>query len=108
MEVMPSVQITESEWQIVQCLLQTHAPGLKVWAYGSRVKHKARRTSDLDLAVFADPSQSGVISRLREEFEDSRLPFPVDVHVWDLIADRFQREIQIKYVEIQAAGQISN
>jgi predicted nucleotidyltransferase len=40
-------------WQIVQDILRQHAPRYEVWAFGSRVKGKAKQHSDLDLAIIS-------------------------------------------------------
>jgi len=66
---------------IVQAILRQHLPtGSRVWVFGSRAKGKARRGSDLDLAIDAGqalPAQTE--SALRCAFEDSDLPWTVDM-----------------------------
>lgn len=62
--------------QIVACQI----PDARVLAFGSRVTGGARPWSDLDLAVFpAAPLSFRGWRHLAEAFEDSDLPFRVDV-----------------------------
>lgn len=52
----------------------------RVYAFGSRAKHVARKFSDLDLAIDNGGEKCpSMVMRLRGEFMDSDLPFKVDV-----------------------------
>ena len=47
--------------------------------------------SDLDLAIIgAEVLPRGTVARLKEAFEESRLPMRVDVVDWHAIADGFR------------------
>lgn len=95
------IDLKEAHYQIVQGLLKKYLPETEVWAFGSRVTFKSMRTSDLDLVVFADDSQLGQICDLREAFEESDLPFEVDVLVWDRIPEHFKPNIRRTYYVMQ-------
>ena len=82
-------------------LLQHHLPDTEVWAYGSRVKGTARPASDLDLVTFASAGQNEAISRLREAFDQSPLPFRVDLFVWDNVPEEFRKNIEEAQVVVQ-------
>ena len=82
-------------------LLQRYLPDTEVWAYGSRVKGTARPASDLDLAAFASAGQKEAVSRLREAFDESALPFRVDLFVWDKVPDEFRKNIEEARVVVQ-------
>ena len=97
------VDITAKQRKTVTALLERHLPGTAVWIYGSRAKWTARPQSDLDLVVFATPEQNGRIGALREAFEESDLPFRVDLFVWDEVPDEFRRQIQAEHVVLLAA-----
>ena len=88
-----SVDITASQMNTVRTLLQRYLPGVAAWAYGSRIKWTARPASDLDLVVFATPGQRANVSALSEAFEESNLPFRVDVFVWDEVPEKFRKTI---------------
>ena len=94
----PAIDITAEQRKTVLALLARHLPNTSVWVYGSRVKWTARPESDLDLVVFARPEQSGRVSGLREAFEESNLPFRVDLFVWDDVPEQFRKQIEAEHV----------
>ena len=91
----------------LEALLRRHLPGVSVWAYGSRVRWNARPQSDLDLVAFASPEQRGAVSQLREAFEESSLPFSVDLLIWDDLPESFRRNIEAGHVVLQVNGMMS-
>ncbi|MEP6756618.1 MAG: nucleotidyltransferase domain-containing protein [Chthonomonadales bacterium] len=96
----PILQITPHERQLLDEILTRCLPGVEVWAYGSRVGGSPRKNSDLDLVVHTQPAQRQTVSDLREELEESNLPFKVDMHVWDDLPPEFQQRIQANYVKL--------
>ena len=97
------IDITAKQRKTVTALLERHLPGTAAWIYGSRAKWTARPQSDLDLVVFATSEQNGRIGALREAFEESDLPFRVDLFVWDEVPDEFRKQIQAEHVVLVAA-----
>lgn len=63
------------------------------YAYGSRVKGKAKRLSDLDLMILEDV-EAGQVESVREAFEESDLPIKVDVSLWSELSDEFRQQVQ--------------
>ena len=94
MGVDATIDITPEERQTVLALLQRHLPGTAAWVYGSRAKWTSTPTSDLDLVVFATPEQQPHVGDLREAFEESNLPFRVDLFVWDDVPESFRQRIE--------------
>ena len=99
----PSIDIGTQERNIVRGLLRRHLPDVAVWAYGSRVQWNARDQSDLDLVAFAPSEQRKAVLRLREAFQESALPFSVDLLIWDDLPESFHRNIEDEYVVLQSA-----
>ena len=71
--------------------------GAKAILFGSRARGDARQWSDIDLAVeFADGAPIGVLSELREAFDQSNILLNVDVvdlsEVSPAIRDAVKRE----------------
>ncbi len=60
----------------------------------------SRPQSDLDLVVFATPDQRRQVGDLREAFEESNLPFRVDLFVWDDVPDSFRTRIETEHVAL--------
>lgn len=96
------LDISPGQQTLLMQLLQQYLPGVGVWAFGSRVKGSARPTSDLDLVVFAAPSQRPRVFALQEALEESNLPFKVDLLLWDEIPDNFKTNIQNQFIELVA------
>lgn len=84
---------------IVKKILKQFVPFKEVWAYGSRVKWTAGHKSDLDIVIF-DPEKEQIFS-LKEAFEESDLPFSVDIMNWNNIPESFQKNILTKYIILQ-------
>jgi type I restriction enzyme S subunit len=98
-----ALDITTAQRKILLALLRQFIPGAVVWAYGSRVKWTARPNSDLDLVVFTTPAQKPLVSELKDALAESDLPFPVDIHIWDEIPERFHAIIRNEFVVLQDA-----
>ena len=95
---MCAIDITAEQRKTVLALLARHLPNTTAWVYGSRVKWTSRSESDLDLVVFAKPEQERRVSDLREAFEESNLPFRVDLFVWDTVPEQFRKTIEAERV----------
>ena len=96
----PAIDITAEQRRTVLVLLNRHLPDTTVWAYGSRVKWTSRPESDLNLVVFARPEQSSQVAELREAFEESNLPFRVDLFVWDEMSEGSKKRIEVEQVAL--------
>ena len=96
------IDITAKQRQTVLALLARHLPSTTAWVYGSRAKWTSRPQSDLDMVVFATPEQADRVSNLREAFEESNLPFRVDLFVWDAVPEQFRKEIEREHVVLLA------
>lgn len=85
-------------WQILRSNLPATA---KVWVFGSRATGRARRYSDLDLAIDAGrPLTLDETAKLAETFDESDLPYRVDVVDWRAIDDRFRQIIAQERVKL--------
>ena len=74
-------------WEIVHSILSKYP--YKFYAYGSRVKGEAEKHSDLDLCFYEEIPWN-VLSHIREDFEESNLPFKVDLVYWEWMSPEFQ------------------
>lgn len=70
------------------------------YAFGSRVKGNPRKLSDLDLCFF-DNIPWNVRAHIDEDFEESDLPFTVDVVDGNLCDDNFKKLIKKDLVCVQ-------
>ena len=93
-----AIDISVGDHKLVLGLLKQHLPNVTVWAYGSRIKWTARPQSDLDLVAFASSEQKDAVFNLREALEESSLPFPVDLFIWDELSESFRKRIEAEHV----------
>ena len=92
------IKVTPRQLRAIKGLLAEWAPEAEARAFGSRVDGKPKDYSDLDLAL-AGPAKLDVakLASLKEAFEDSDLPFRVDVLDWNSISEEFRKVISKKY-----------
>ena len=86
----------------VLAVLSSEVPDAEVWAFGSRAKGTARKNSDLDLAIVGSVAiPVRVMNRLRRAFEDSRIPFQVDLVDWQRLDDDFREVVRRDHVVLR-------
>jgi predicted nucleotidyltransferase len=87
-------------------LREALGPHVRVWVFGSRAKGKARRGSDLDLAVDAGHELTlQELGQLHDAFDECDLPYTVDVVDWRAIDPRFRAAIEGDLVELDVTGE---
>ena len=80
---------------VIELLRAQLPPTMHVWVFGSRVTGRAWRYSDLDLAIDAGRMLTlDETASLAEDFDESDLPYRVDIVDWHAIDDRFRRVIE--------------
>lgn len=102
MTTTPTLDMDQEDARMVHALLAEYLPGTTVWAYGSRAQGRARAASDLDLVAHAKPDQILQVGDLQEAFEESDLPFRVDLFVWDDLSASARLEIGQAHIVLQA------
>jgi uncharacterized protein len=74
--------------------LSRHVPDREIRVMGSRATGRAQPFSDLDLVVMGDePLSLRTRGELRDAFDESNLPFAVDIIEWASAPDAFRRVI---------------
>jgi type I restriction enzyme S subunit len=90
----PAIDMSPECWRVVSHLVQRFLPEHQVWAFGSRATWTAKPFSDLDLVVFGDePLSLALMVEMREAFQESALPFKVDVLDWHAVSPTFRAVI---------------
>ena len=94
------VDIRPDQLEIVQDILLKHLPAdVKVWVFGSRANWTTKDSSDLDLALEGESKLSHkVLGALKDAFEDSALPYTVDVVDLNRIGDSFRQIVESQRV----------
>ena len=101
------IDIRPYDLAIVRSILRTELPpDTKVWVFGSRAKRAAKRSSDLDLAIDAGRKLSpGELSALNSAFEESDLPYKVDLVDWATTGEAFREVVQRDFLKISDDGE---
>lgn len=102
----PKVDVGPEHLAIVRQILQKHlSASAKVWVFGSRARVAKKLYSDLDLAIDAgQPLAAEIITDLTFDFEESDLPYKVDIVDWQTISSEFKTLIEKEKVLIWPAG----
>ncbi len=102
------IDISPKEHEIVIGILQKHLKiPAKIWAFGSRVKNKAKRNSDLDLAIECFQKVGvGLLTDLEDAFTDAPLPYKVDIVVLKKVKPEFENIINQYKILLTVVGNI--
>jgi predicted nucleotidyltransferase len=85
-------------------ILKQHVPDAEVRVFGSRVTGGAAKYSDIDIAIVDREKLSlAAQAALTSAFEESELPFRVDIVDWHGISGAFQSVIESRHEVIQQA-----
>lgn len=92
----PAISIESTHRLLVEAILTTHLPfNTQVWVFGSRATGDARKQSDLDLLINWEnkPLPYQIKLQLIEAFDESRLPYKVDLVDFNDISESFKQQI---------------
>lgn len=102
-ERISGLYLTPHEWEQVNAILVRLIPEKKVWAFGSRATgRRLKRFSDLDLAVEGRLAWAQRAA-LSEAFDESLLPFKVDVVELELVEAGFRERIEQDFVVVASS-----
>ncbi len=100
------IDVAPKHLEMVLALLSNYLPGCEVRVFGSRFSGAAKPYSDLDLAVVGQNRLDGrVLAELKEAFQESELPFRVDLLDWNAISDEFRAVIEKSGYEVISGKQ---
>ena len=100
------VDICPDHLEMVQDVLRAHLPaGFKVWGFGSRATWTTKDSSDLDLAVEGDAKLDyKAMVGLEVAFEESDLPYTVDVVDLNAVNQEFREIVEGQRVPLPSVG----
>ena len=107
------VDIRPDHLEVVQDILRTHLPaGFTVWVFGSRANWTTKDSSDLDLAVEGAASlDHRAMAGLEVAFEESNLPFTVDVVDLNAVSHAFKqivKEQRVALPSVRTPGRVDS
>lgn len=90
-----TINLTTPEMAIVKAILAEVVPGYEVRVFGSHLKGGAKKYSDLDLVVVGNQKlERSRMAQLKSAFQNSKLPFRVEVLDWHRIPSHFKQIIE--------------
>lgn len=99
---MQKIDISNHELILVKQILEKYVPEYEVQVFGSRVRGRTEKNSDLDLVIMTDkPLPVLTLADLKEAFSESDLPFRVDVVDWACTKESFRKIIEKQAVRIR-------
>ena len=86
---------------LVKRIVHQSAPGVRIWAFGSRVTGHAKEFSDLDIALEgAGELDTNLLYALRDELSESDLPIAVDVLDLHAVSPAFRLVIERQRIAV--------
>ena len=93
--------VNEKEQKIIESILGKYREEYSFYYYGSRAKGDFQRPSDLDILIKGNEEMPiETFGQLRREFDESWLPFIVDLHDFHRISDQFYQLIEPSLVDV--------
>ncbi len=89
--------------KFILSILKNNFSGAKFYIFGSRAKGTYKEYSDIDIAVDLNNKKldKDILGRILIEFQDSTLPYEVDVIDLNSIDEKFKNLIQDSLVELK-------
>jgi predicted nucleotidyltransferase len=87
---------------LIRAILARQIPGHEVRAFGSRVAGRPKRYSDLDLVIVDPAPPERSLRRLRDDFEDSSLPWRVDLVCLGGLPEGLREEVLRRHAVVRA------
>jgi len=80
--------------KVLVSIVHRHIPGCTVYLFGSRARGTHQIGSDIDLALDAQKVlDSGIIGNIKEDIEESTIPYFVDIVDFNNVGSEMKREI---------------
>ena len=101
---MSPIDVDPRDLDLVVDILDRHLPHGEIRVIGSRARGHAKQFSDLDLVIMGDePLGLGAMGALRDAFDESRLPFSVDLIELATSSAAFRRIIDAQSRPLRSA-----
>lgn len=92
------INIDEKYLKMLKSILSQYN-GYGFYLFGSRITNKVKPFSDIDLLYFDNISNKEIF-QLKDDLEESNLPYKVDLVNYNKCSDSFKKSIGNNYVRI--------
>jgi predicted nucleotidyltransferase len=85
--------LTDIEISSIKKIIKAYIrqPGVKAFIFGSRAHKSAAKWSDIDIGLDGDPLSLETFNALLEAFEESDLPYKVDLVAFQHVSEEFKK-----------------
>lgn len=97
------IHLEERHEKIVRAILKKYP--FTFYLFGSRTRGDLKKFSDVDLCFFEEIPWN-VRAHIREDFEESNLPYEVDLVDWNLCDESFKDAIRPELVWLQGTKKL--
>lgn len=80
--------------------ISKYLSNFEIYLFGSRAKGTARKYSDIDIAILSDELTSDIKLKLEANFENSTLPYKIDIIDLKTISHEFKNLIKDSLIKI--------
>lgn len=94
------IDLEQKYIDFIKNIIKKELTNYKLYIFGSRVKNTAKKFSDIDIAIESVELTEIIKSRLESLFENSTIPYEVDIINLDSISETFKNIIKDDLVEI--------
>ncbi len=94
------INLDEKYINFIKASISRYLPDCKIFIFGSRVKGTAKKYSDIDIALNSKNLDENILLKIQNEFENSTLPYEVDIIDINNISETFKNHILNDLTEI--------
>lgn len=94
------IDLEEKYIDFIKNTISSMIHNYKLYIFGSRAKNRAKKYSDIDLAIDSQELTPQIKTKLEFTFENSTLPYEVDIINLNDIDNKFKDLIQKDLIEI--------
>jgi len=95
------IQLSVKHQDIVERVIKEQLTTQKVFVFGSRAKNEARQFSDLDLFITGEKLSFMQMTKLKDAFSESDLPYFVDILQKQNLSQKTFELIRSDFVELK-------
>jgi len=95
------IQLSVKHQSIVERVIKEQLTTQKVFVFGSRAKNEARQFSDLDLFIAGEKLSFLQMTKLKNAFSESDLPYFVDILQEKNLSQKMFELIEKDFVELK-------
>lgn len=87
------IDLDEKYIDFIKEKISKHLKSCTIYIFGSRAKNTAKKYSDIDIALDCKDLYENILLKIKNEFENSTLPYEVDVIDLNNISEKFKKNI---------------